>query len=138
MLHEDIKKLAKENTNFRKVTYTGQNSQLVLMSIPPAGEIGEETHRDIDQILFLVEGDGEAIIEGQSSPFTEHEVVFVPAGTKHNFKNTGSEDLKLYTIYSPPAHKDGTIHKTKEDAEKDEENHYQKANTSPIDPMENM
>jgi len=138
MFHQDIKKLAKENTNFRKVIYTGQNSQLVLMSILVAGEIGEETHRDIDQILFLVDGEGEVIIEGQASPFTEHEVVFVPAGTRHNFKNTGNEDLKLYTVYSPPAHKDGTIHKTKEEAEKDEEDSYQKASISSVDPMENM
>lgn len=138
MFHQDIKKLALENTNFRKVVYTGQNSQLVLMSIPPAGEIGEETHRDIDQILFLVDGEGEAVIEGQSFAFTEHEVVFVPAGTKHNFKNTSDKDLKLYTVYSLPAHKDGTIHKTKEDAEKDEEDHYQKAENSPSDPLENM
>src|SRR3989344_2293910 len=132
MFHQDIKKLAKENTNFRKVIYTGQNSQLVLMSILVAGEIGEETHRDIDQILFLVDGEGEVIIEGQASPFTEHEVVFVPAGTRHNFKNTGNEDLKLYTVYSPPAHKDGTIHKTKEEAEKDEEDSYQKASISSV------
>ena len=138
MFHQDIKKLAKENTNFRKVIYTGQNSQLVLMSILVAGEIGEETHRDIDQILFLVDGEGEGIIECQASPFTEHEVVFVPAGTRHNFKNTGNEDLKLYTVYSPPAHKDGTIHKTKEEAEKDEEDSYQKASISSVDPMENM
>ena len=65
-------------------------------------------------------------------------MVFVPAGTRHNFKNTGNEDLKLYTVYSPPAHKDGTIHKTKEEAEKDEEDSYQKASISSVDPMENM
>ncbi len=138
MFKGNIEKLAKENTNFRKVIYTGQNSQLVLMSIPPAEEIGEETHHDTDQLLFLVEGEGEAIIDDQPSKFTKHEVVFVPAGTKHNFKNTGDEDLKLYTVYSPPTHKDGTIHKTKEDAEKDEEDSYQKADASPSDPMENM
>lgn len=138
MFQGNIKELAKENNNFRKVVYTGQNSQLVLMSIPPAGEIGEETHHDTDQILFLVEGEGEAIIDGQSSPFTEHEVVFVPAGTKHNFKNIGEEDLKLYTVYSPPTHRDGTIHKTKIDAEKDEEDSYQKTEASPDDPLENM
>ena len=138
MFHQDIKKLALENTNFRKVIYTGQNCQLVLMSIPIGGEIGEETHSTIDQILFLVEGKGEAIIEGQLFPFIENEVVFVPAGTKHNFKNTSDKDLKLYTIYSPPAHKDETIHKTKEEAEKDEEDHYQKAETLPSDPLENM
>ncbi len=125
MFHADIKELAKQNTDFRRVVYTGTHSQLVLMSIPPAGEIGEETHEHIDQILFLVEGEGEAIIEGQPAPFVKDEVVCVPAGTKHNFKNTGSEDLKLYTVYAPPEHKDGTVHRTKADADKDESDHYQ-------------
>ncbi len=138
MFHEDIKKLAKENTNFRKVVYTGQNSQLVLMSIPVGGDIGEETHHDTDQILFLVDGEGMAVIDDQESAFTEHEVVFVPTGTKHNFKNTGDEDLKLYTVYAPPAHKDGTVHQTKEEAEKDEEDTYRKTEVSANDPLENM
>lgn len=136
MFHQDIKKLAKENTNFRKVVYTGKESQLVLMNVPKGEEIGEETHHQLDQILFAVDGKGEAIIEGQSSPFVEDEVVFVPTGTKHNFKNTSDEDLKLISVYSPPAHKDGTVHKTREEAEKEES--YEKANTLPDDPMENM
>lgn len=124
MFHGDIKALAKENANFRKVIYTGKNSQLVVMSIPPGGEIGEETHSTIEQILFLVEGSGEVILNGQSSPFVNEDVVFVPAGTRHNFKNTNQQDLKLFTVYSPPAHKDGTVHKTKEEAEKDKSDHY--------------
>ena len=113
----NLKELAKENIFFRKVVYTGKYSQLVLMSIPVGGEIGEETHPTVDQILFFVEGEGEAILEGKASPVEEHGVVFVPAGTLHNFKNTGDEDLKLYTVYSPPQHPDGTVHKTKEEAE---------------------
>lgn len=121
--HDDIKKLARENDNFRKVIYTGPKSQLVVMSIPVDGEIGEETHPTIDQLLFSVDGAGEAILNDQSSSFRVDEVVFVPAGTKHNFKNTGMEDLKLYTVYSPPAHKDGTIHKTQLDAVQDEGDH---------------
>jgi mannose-6-phosphate isomerase-like protein (cupin superfamily) len=115
--HDNIKELAKENTNFRKVLYTGKYSQLVIMSIPPGGDIGEETHDDVDQVLFFVKGEGEAVINGEVKPVEKGQAVYVPAGTLHNFKNTGSEDLKLYTVYSPPEHPDGTIHKTKEEAE---------------------
>lgn len=121
MFHIDIKKLTLENDNFRKVIYTGKNSQLVLMSIPVAEEIGEEVHPDVDQILFLVSGIGEAVLEGKSSEFKTDEVVFVPAGTKHNFINKGDTDLKLYTVYSPPEHPDGTVHKTKAEAQQSEE-----------------
>lgn len=120
MFNVDIKKSALENSNFRKVLYTGPHSQLVVMSIPVGGDIGEETHSTIDQILFFVEGSAEAILNGESSAVVEGSVVFVPAGTKHNFKNSGDKNLKLYTIYSPPGHKDGTIHTTKADAEKEE------------------
>lgn len=120
MYAEDIKKLTKENTNFRRVLYTGKNSQIVAMSIPVDGDIGEETHPTIDQILFFVDGDGEAILNGEIKKVEEHDVVFVPAGTKHNFKNIGDEDLKLFTVYAPPAHLDGTIHKTKDEAENEE------------------
>lgn len=121
MFHSDIKKLAKENDNFRKVLFTADHSQLVLMSIAPGEDIGEEVHTHIDQILYLVEGTGEAVIDGLESPFVEDEVVFVPAGTKHNFINKGDKALKLYTVYSPPEHADGTIHKTKADAIHSEE-----------------
>lgn len=121
MFNEDIKKAAKENSNFRKVLYTGPHSQLVVMSIPAGGDIGEEIHPNIDQIFYFVDGDGQAILNDETQNIEEHDVVFVPAGTKHNFKNTGDEDLKLFTVYSPPAHKDGTIHATKADAAKEEE-----------------
>jgi mannose-6-phosphate isomerase-like protein (cupin superfamily) len=118
--HENIKKLAKENDDFRRVLHTGKYAQLVLMSIPPGSEIGEETHDTVDQVLFFVKGEGEAILDDQSKPVEKGHAVFVPAGTKHNFKNTGDEDLKLYTLYSPPNHPDGTVHKTLAEAQEHE------------------
>ena len=136
MFAEDIKKLAKENDNFRKVIHTGEHSQLVLMSLKPGEEIGEEIHQ-VDQMLFFVDGEGEAILSGETKSFKEHDVVYVPAGTKHNFKNTGDEPLKLFTVYAPSQHPDGTVHKTKEEAEKAEELEH-KAPFRPVDPYENM
>ncbi len=120
MYAEDIKKLTKENTNFRTVLYTGKNSQIVAMNIPIGEDIGAEIHPSTDQILFIVDGKGEAILEGERRNIGKHDAVFVPAGTIHNFKNTGNEDLKLYTVYAPPEHPDGTIHVTKADAIKAE------------------
>jgi len=120
MYAEDIKKLTKENTNFRMVLHTGAHSQIVAMNIPVGGDIGEEVHPDTDQMLFFVDGEGEAILAGEARKVEEHDVVFVPAGTVHNFKNVGNDDLKLFTVYAPPAHKDGTVHRTKEEAEKEE------------------
>lgn len=118
MFHENIAYMAGENTNFRQVVYTGEYSQMVLMSLRPGEEIGEEVHEMVDQILFFAEGEGEAIVSGETKEVEAGDAVFVPAGTKHNFKNTGSEDLKIYTIYSPPNHPEGTVHKTKAEAEK--------------------
>jgi len=118
MFAGDIKKLTKENSNFRKVLYTGTNSQIVAMSIPVGGDIGEEAHPNTDQILFFVDGDGEAIINGESRAVEKHDVVYVPAGAVHNFKNTGDEDLKLFTVYAPPEHPAGTMYETKADAQK--------------------
>lgn len=117
MYAEDIRKKTKENTNFRQVLYTGKHSQIVAMSISVVEEIGEEIHPDVDQILFFVEGKGEAILNGETRMVEKHDVVFVPSGTTHNFKNIGNEDLKLFTVYAPPEHPDGTVHKTKSDAE---------------------
>lgn len=117
MFHGNIKQLAKENTNYRKVIYTGTKSQLVLMSIPVGGDIGMETHKDVDQILVIVDGEGKTILNGQESPIAKHDLIFVPAGTEHNFVNTGKEDLKLYTVYAPPNHPDGIIEATKVEAE---------------------
>lgn len=116
MYAKDIKKLTKENTNFRNVLHTGEKSQIVAMSIPVGGDIGEEVHPNTDQILFFVAGKGEAILAGERRAIIEHDVVFVPAGTVHNFVNTGDEDLKLFTVYAPPEHPDEIVEKTKEEA----------------------
>lgn len=120
MFAQDIKKLTKENTNFRKVLHTGVNSQLVAMSLLVGEDIGEEVHQNTDQMIFIVEGEGAALLNGEEQKIEEHDVVFVPAGATHNIMNTGDEDLKLFTIYAPPEHADGTIHPTKEDAQKAE------------------
>jgi mannose-6-phosphate isomerase-like protein (cupin superfamily) len=113
MFAENFKQLAKTNTNFRKVIYTGQHSQVVAMSLPMGTDIGMETHPAIDQIFFIIDGSGEVTIDGEKRYFEEKELIFVPAGSEHNVINTGDEDLKLITIYSPPAHPDGTIEATK-------------------------
>ena len=108
----DIVKKAKANSYFREVLATGPHSQVVVMSIPPGGEIGSEVHPDIDQVLIFVQGEGEAILNGEKSAIGVDRLVQVPAGTRHNFVNTGKTDLRLYTIYAPPEHAPGTIHKT--------------------------
>lgn len=113
-----IKQKALDNTYFREVLETGANTQIVIMSIPPGGEIGEEVHDKEDQVLYFVAGEGEAILEGEAQPIEEGDVVLVSKGTKHNFRNTGLEDLKIITTYSPPHHPTGTTHKTKEEADK--------------------
>lgn len=109
------------NTNsfFRKVLFTGQKSQLVVMDIPPGGEIGEETHEHVEQTLFFLSGSGKAIINGEEKPIGAGDVAVITPGTRHNFVNTGTESLKVYTVYAPPNHIDGRIHKTKADADKD-------------------
>ncbi len=120
MFAEDIKKLTIENSNFRRVLYTGAHSQIVAMCIPVAGDIGEETHANVDQILIFVNGKGQAMVNGEEKFVEKHDVVYVPAAALHNFKNIGDEELKLFTVYSPPQHPDGTIHATKEEAELEE------------------
>jgi mannose-6-phosphate isomerase-like protein (cupin superfamily) len=119
--NEDILARAKRNTFFREVVSTGPHAQVVVMSIPPGGEIGEETHHDVDQVLVFVEGEGVAVLEGQRSALTPGFFVHVPAGTRHNFVNEGAVDLKLYTVYAPPQHAPGTIHRTKVEADADDE-----------------
>ena len=114
--NEDIVKKAKANTDYRAVLSTGPNAQVVVMSIPPGGDIGEETHSDVDQILFFVQGEGQAVLDGKKSAVGPDRLVHVPAGTRHNFVNTGKTDLRLYTIYAPPEHKPGIVRKTKADA----------------------
>ncbi len=117
-LVEDVTSKAKENTFFRRVLETGKHTQIVVMSIPPGGEIGEETHEGTDQVLYLVEGEGEVFLNGEKKAYKTGDIVLVHDGTRHNFKNTGKQDLKIITMYSPAHHPAGTIHKTKEDAEK--------------------
>jgi mannose-6-phosphate isomerase-like protein (cupin superfamily) len=114
--NEDIVKRAEANSYFREVLSTGPNSQVVVMSIPPGGDIGSEVHPDVDQVLVFVQGEGEAILDGEKSAIAVDRLVHVPAGTRHNFVNTGKADLRLYTIYAPPEHAPGTIHKTKAEA----------------------
>jgi mannose-6-phosphate isomerase-like protein (cupin superfamily) len=115
--NEDIVKRAKANAYFREVLATGPYSQIVVMSIPPGGDIGEEVHEDVDQTLVFVQGEGQAILDGRTSAVGIDRLVHVPAGTRHNFVNTGKVDLRLYTIYAPPEHKPGTIHKTRAEAD---------------------
>ncbi len=117
----NIEKLTLENENFRKVIYTAKFSQLVVMSLKPKEEIGEEIH-DGDQFFRFEKGAGEAVLEGKSQKVTDGDTVIVPAGTKHNIINTSdTEPLKLYTLYSPPHHRDGVVHSTKAEAEADTE-----------------
>lgn len=111
----DIISLAKQNNNFRQEIKTANHTQLVLMNVKPGEDIGMEIHKYIDQILVFVQGNGEANINGQKSPIKEGDLAFIPAGTPHDFTNTGSTDLKLYTTYSPPNHSPGTLQKTKAD-----------------------
>lgn len=110
----NIEKETRENTDYRRVLYTAENSQLVLMSIAPGDEIGEETHH-LDQFLRFEGGEGKVILDGVSHNVSDGFAVVIPEGTKHNVINTGNTHLKLYSVYSPPEHKDGTIHKTKSD-----------------------
>jgi len=113
----DIEDLTEENTDFRRVIYTSKALQLVLMSIAPGGEIGEEVHEDGDQFFRVEEGEGEIWIDGNRTKIESDSAMLVPAGARHNVVNTGDEPLKLYTIYGPPEHRDGTVHATKADAD---------------------
>lgn len=109
-----IEQATKENTDYRRVVYTAKNSQLVLMSIAVGGEIGEEVHH-LDQFFRFEEGEGKVIIDGVEHEVKDGDAVIVPEGARHNVVNVGTEALKLYTLYSPPNHKDGTIQATKAD-----------------------
>ena len=117
----NIEELSIENDTFRTVLYTDKRLQLVVMSIRPNEDIGMETH-DLDQFIRVEAGEGEAVLDGMKHQIRDGSVVIVPQGVNHNIINTSSEfPLKLYTLYAPPEHKDGTVHKTKEDALADEE-----------------
>lgn len=113
---DNIEQKTLENTDYRRVLFTGKNSQLVLMTIQPGDEIGKEVHDTHDQFFRIEAGEAEFTIDGEVVAGGDGFAVIVPAGALHNVVNTGSEELKLYTIYSPAEHADGTIHKTKADA----------------------
>jgi mannose-6-phosphate isomerase-like protein (cupin superfamily) len=119
MANPDIIELTRKNKNFRKVLSTNKHSQVVLMSIEPGDDIGEETH-EVDQILVFVEGEGQSVLDGKRAAVKPGSIVQGPAATKHNFINKGEEPLKLYTIYAPPEEEEGLVHKTKAEAEADE------------------
>ncbi len=114
---DDIEKLTEENQDFRRVLYTGQHLQLVLMTLQPGEEIGEEVHEDRDQFFRIEEGSGVIDIDGIENPVVDDIAVIVPAGARHNVRNTGDEPLQLYTIYGPPEHRDGIVQSTKAEAD---------------------
>jgi mannose-6-phosphate isomerase-like protein (cupin superfamily) len=118
---KDIEGLAVKNDDFRRVLYTAKHCQLVVMALKPKEEIGAEVHKTIDQFFRVEEGTGEAVLDGVRTPIQAGFAVVVPAGTNHNIINTGSVPLKLYTLYSPPNHRDGVVHHTRADAEADNE-----------------
>jgi mannose-6-phosphate isomerase-like protein (cupin superfamily) len=121
----NIEQETQGNTNFRKVLYTAKHCQLVVMHLQPSEDIGEETHT-LDQFIRIEKGSAKAVLDGVESPLGDGDAVVIPAGTKHNIINTSAtEPVKLYTLYAPPEHKDGTVHVTKADAIADEADHYQ-------------
>jgi len=115
----NIVKETNDNQDFRRVLFTGAKSQLVVMNILPGGEVGQETHKDVEQILYFQSGTGEAILDGETTPIGPGDVVVVTPGTQHNFRNTGSDPLKIFTTYAPPNHIDGRVQHTKADADAD-------------------
>ena len=121
---DDIAVATIANQDFRRVLYTGKHLQLVLMALPPGCDIGEEVHEDRDQFFRFEEGEGEVRIDGVAHPVEDDSAVIVPAGARHNVINTGTEPLRLYTLYGPPEHRDAVVHKTKEQAERDHDNDH--------------
>jgi mannose-6-phosphate isomerase-like protein (cupin superfamily) len=117
---QDIEGIAVKNEEFRRVLYTAGNCQLVVMALKPKEEIGMEVHK-LDQFFRVEEGTGEAVLDGVRTAISAGFAVLVPAGTNHNIVNTGGASLKLYTLYAPPNHRDGVIHRTRAEAEKDSE-----------------
>lgn len=127
----NIEKDSLENNNFRKVLYTTKNTQLVVMSLQPGEEIGAEVH-DVDQFIRCEAGQGKAIVDNKEHELNDGWVIVVPAGANHNIINMSQEKpLKLYTLYAPPHHRDGVIHKTKADAEADTE-HFDGTTSEPL------
>src|SRR5512133_3123001 len=117
---KNIENITNKNNDFRQVLYTAKNCQLVVMALKPNEEIGMEVHQ-LDQFFRVEEGTGEAILDGVHTAIKSGFAVLVPAGAKHNIRNTGSVPLKLYTLYAPPNHRDGVVHHTRVEAEKDDE-----------------
>jgi len=127
---DNIERRTVENEDFRRVLYTGEHLQLVLMTLPPGCDIGEEVHEDRDQFFRIEEGEGEIRIDGAANRVEDDFAVIVPAGARHNVINTGDKPLRLYTIYGPPEHRDKVVHKTKADAERDHDNDHWDGETS--------
>ena len=121
---DDIEQATVANADFRRVLYTGKNLQLVLMTLPPGCDIGEEVHEDRDQFFRIEEGEGTIAIDGVDNRVEDDFAVIVPAGARHNVINSGSQPLKLYTIYAPPEHRDAVVHKDKAQAERDHDNDH--------------
>jgi mannose-6-phosphate isomerase-like protein (cupin superfamily) len=117
---QDIEGLAIKNNDFRRVLYTAKHCQLVVMALKPREEIGAEVH-ELDQFFRVEEGAGEAVLDGARTPIRAGFALVVPAGANHNIINSGSGPLKIYTLYSPPNHRDGVVHHTRNDAEADNE-----------------
>ncbi|HEX6111924.1 MAG TPA: cupin domain-containing protein [Geminicoccaceae bacterium] len=117
----DIEEAAESNEDFRRVLYTGAHLQLVLMTLQPGEAIGEETHQDRDQFFRVEEGEGEIVIDGSRHRIEDDFGALVPAGARHNVINTGDEPLRLYTLYGPPEHRDGVVHRTKAQADAEAE-----------------
>ena len=117
----DIENRTEENRNYRRVLYTGRNMQLVLMSLAPGEEIGEEVHTDRDQFFRIEEGEGEVFIDGRTTAIESDTAILVPAGARHNIRNIGRKPLNLYTLYAPPEHVDGLVQATKAEAMASEE-----------------
>jgi len=115
----NIEQASLDNATFRTVLYTSKRTQLVLMSIPAGEDIGMEVHEDHDQFIRVEQGTGKAILDGVEHALEDGSAVVIPAGTNHNIINTGKTDMKLYTIYSPPEHRDGTVHPTKAEAQEE-------------------
>lgn len=113
---DDIEELTEHNADFRRVLYTGKQLQLVLMCLDPGEDIGEEVHPDRDQFFRIEKGKGEVSIDGHTTKIKGDYSIVVPAGARHNIRNTGDKPLSLYTLYAPPEHADGTVHVTKADA----------------------
>lgn len=118
---KNIIRLTEENATFRTVVYTGTKTQLVVMNIPPAEEIGEEVHEHVEQLLFVQKGYAKVFLDGKETDAAAGDVIIVSPGVKHNIINSGTEELKIYTIYAPANHIDGRVHQTKADADADTE-----------------